>query len=63
MKTFSAMANSGSVDQAVNGLSAMLNLSASLGVPVWLGIVIEALSKVGKHSEAKREVQKTVQAL
>jgi len=62
VKTFATMATNGYVDQAVHGLSAMLNASACLGVPVWLGSVIEALSKVGKHPEAKREVQKTVQA-
>merc|ERR1719436_1910112 len=49
-------------DQAVHGLGAMLNVAGSLGVPPWLGQVVEALAKVGRRAESKKEVERIVQA-
>jgi len=61
-RDFAALGAADSVDSAVHGLSAMLSAAGSLGVPPWLGAVIEALSKVGKKQDAKKEVERTVQA-
>jgi len=62
-KAFAAAGGSDeAADRAVHGLSAMLRVAGSLGVPDWLGEVIEALSKVGRRPESKKEVEKTVQA-
>jgi len=51
-----------SVDEAVHGLGAMLKVAGSLGVPPWLGAVIEALAQVGRRPESKKEVERIVQA-
>jgi len=59
---FAALKPNESVNRAVHGLGAMLNAAGSLGVPPWLGSVIEALARVGKHPEAKKEVERVVQA-
>lgn len=62
-KAFAAAGGSDeAADRAVHGLSAMLRVAGSLGVPDWLGDVIEALSKAGQRPESKKEVEKTVQA-
>jgi len=59
---FAALGPSSSVDRAVHGLGALLSAAGSLGVPPWLGSAIEALAKVGREPEAKKEVERVVQA-
>jgi len=61
-RSFATLGPEDSVDKAVHGLGALLRAAGNLGVPPWLGAVIEALSKVGRRSEAKKEVERTVQA-
>jgi len=62
VKTFATLGPGDSVDTAVHGLGALLNAASSLGAPPWLGAVIEALAKVGRRPEAKKEVERMVQA-
>eukprot|EP00927_Polykrikos_kofoidii_P053897 TRINITY_DN48420_c0_g1_i1.p1 TRINITY_DN48420_c0_g1~~TRINITY_DN48420_c0_g1_i1.p1 ORF type:complete len:1827 (-),score=391.48 TRINITY_DN48420_c0_g1_i1:35-5437(-) len=50
-----------SVGQAVHGLGALLSAAGSLGVPSWLGSVVEALASVGRQPEAKKEAERVVQ--
>lgn len=62
VKSFAALGSGDSVDSAVHGLGAMLLAAGSLGVPPWLGGVVEALARVGQRPEAKKEVEHIVQA-
>mmetsp|Transcript_52907 Transcript_52907/g.153982 ORF Transcript_52907/g.153982 Transcript_52907/m.153982 type:complete len:573 (+) Transcript_52907:23-1741(+) len=62
VRAFAALGPGDSVDKAVHGLGAMLLAAGSLGVPPWLGGVVEALARVGQRPEAKKEVEHIVQA-
>eukprot|EP00929_Paragymnodinium_shiwhaense_P115969 TRINITY_DN8516_c0_g1_i1.p1 TRINITY_DN8516_c0_g1~~TRINITY_DN8516_c0_g1_i1.p1 ORF type:complete len:1818 (-),score=465.35 TRINITY_DN8516_c0_g1_i1:168-5621(-) len=48
-------------DMAVQGLGAMLSVAGILGIPPWLGAVVEALNVVARKPEVKKDVERIVQ--